>query len=79
MQEMDRIEGRRVHTLSVDTTYLEQGSRCMQRRICWREVRSDRMKSDVRAEGIVLIVMSWRCIFGEDGGISGGRTCRIIW
>ena len=65
--------GRREHTLSVDATYLEQEIWCMQRRICWREVRSDRMKSDVRVEGIVLIVMSWRCIFGGRRRDFGGE------
>ena len=58
------IEGKTVHTNSFDTTYLKQGRRCMQRRIRWRQVHSDRMKNDVQGEGIVLSIVSWRCIFG---------------
>ena len=48
----------------------------MQRRICWREVRSDRMKSDVRVEGIVLSIVSWRRIFGTTDRKGDGQDRR---
>ena len=64
-QRRTETEGKTVHTDSFDTTYLKQGRRCMQRRICWRQVHSDRTKNDVRGEGIVLSIVSWRRIFGK--------------
>ena len=70
-QRRTETEGKTVHTNSFDTTYLKQGRRCMQRRIRWRQVHSDRTKNDVRGEGIVLSIVSWRCIFGGDGQCRG--------
>ena len=69
-------EGKTEHTDSFDTTYLKQGRRCMQRRIRWRQVHSDRMKNDVRGEGIVLSIVSWRRIFGKTDRKGDGQERR---
>ena len=48
----------------------------MQRRIRWRQVHSDRMKNDVRIEGIVLSIVSWRRIFGTTDRKGDGQDRR---
>ena len=75
-QRQRETEGKTVHTDSFDTTYLKQGRRCMQRRIRWRQVHSDRMKNDVRVEGIVLSIVSWRCVFGKTDREGDGQDRR---
>ena len=75
-QRPTETEGKTVHTDSFDMTYLKQGRRCMQRRICWRQVHSDRMKNDVQVEGIVLSIVSWRRIFGTTDRKGDGQDRR---
>ena len=48
----------------------------MQRCIRWRQVHSDRMKNDVQVEGIVLSIVSWRCIFGTADRKGDGQDRR---
>ena len=48
----------------------------MQRRIRCRQVHSDRTKNDVRGEGIVLSIVSWRRIFGKTDRKGDGQDRR---